>query len=124
MKILEPARCPSKVLQRNMHMVVGSKRLVAIGTFPRSGRPSLLDALFAEHMPAGLDCCVLEVDPTDGADGQSLNRKTVSDCYRRKFTTKKKKNHLHAAFHTRRFGYPGLSIAKILNSSLSLPAEP
>ena len=51
-----------------MHMVILPKRLVAIRAFPRSRGSPLLDAFFAEDVPAGFDGGVLEVDAADGAD--------------------------------------------------------
>ena len=54
------------------HGIIGAKGLVAIRTLPGARGCSLLDALFAEDVAAGLDDGVFEIFVADSADGHDL----------------------------------------------------
>lgn len=61
-------------LERNVHVIIASKRPVAIRALPRARGETFFDAVFAEYMTASLDDSILEVPTTDRAKGERLCR--------------------------------------------------
>lgn len=55
-------------LEGNVHRIIDAEHFVAVGAFSQPRRHSLIDALSAKHVSAGLDGRVLEVQSADGAN--------------------------------------------------------
>ena len=62
----------SSKLQRDPHVVIGTKSLIAIRALAHARLESLFDTLPAQDMAAGFDDSVLEVLPTNSAYGEVL----------------------------------------------------
>lgn len=60
--------------ESNMHVIIASKRSVAIGALARARGETFFDAVIAENMTASLDDGILEVPTTDRAKGKRLYR--------------------------------------------------
>jgi len=63
--MIQEVNAPELHLKCNVHVVVDAEGLAAIGALAQARKETFVDALFTEHVPAGLDDSVLEVLPTD-----------------------------------------------------------